>query len=150
MKKTKLLLGISILAILGLSLSGCGFYNVKGQSSAGFIKSKNVKSIKGVSKNYILAKYGVPSRKYNSNGYRNWSYCGKYTTNTTYLTFFHTKNVKSRCVIFKFRGNKVSIVSVKIYGKKNNVNTKTIKKNDNNVNKDNNNAKLDIAKSANN
>ena len=149
MKKAKLLLGISILAILGLSLSGCGLYNVKGQSSAGFIKSKNIEPITGVSKNYILAKYGVPSRKYNSNGYRNWSYCGKYTTNTTYLTFFHTKNVKSRCVIFKFRGNKVSRVSVKVYGKKNNVNKKTIEKNDNNVNKGSNYG-INAAKTTNN
>lgn len=149
MKKTKLLLGISILAILGLSLSGCGFYNVNGQSSAGFIKSKNVKSIKGVSKNYILAKYGVPSRKYNSSDFRDWSYCGKHTINTTYLTFFHAKNVESQCVIFKFRGNKVSRVSVKVYGKKNNVNKKTIEKNDNNVNKGSNYG-IDAAKTTNN
>ncbi len=149
MKKTKLLLGISVLAILGLSLSGCGLYNVKGQSSAGFIKSKNIEPITGVSKNYILAKYGVPSRKYNSSDFRDWSYCGKHITNTTYLTFFHSKNIESQCVIFEFRGNKVSRVSVKVYGKKNNVNTKTIEKNDNNVNKESN-ARIDAAKTTNN
>lgn len=115
-KKTFLVAAVAVL-VLSVSLAGCGFYGVRGQSTKGFIKQTAIKKIKpGASKNYVFAKFGKPSRKYNDNGVRDWTYCGNHKTDTTYLSLFHSASVKNKCVIFNFgRNGKLIKTQVKTY-----------------------------------
>ena len=121
-KKTFLIAALAVL-VLSVSLAGCGFYGVQGQSTAGFIKQTAIKKIKpGASKNYVFAKFGKPSRKYyltSSNAAnasiigRAWAYCGNHKTDTTYLSLFHSNSVKNQCVIFTF-GNDGKLVKTQV------------------------------------
>ena len=122
-KKTFLMAAAAVL-VLSVSLAGCGFYGVRGQSTAGFIKQTAIKKIKsGASKNYVFAKFGKPSRKYNVYDRktgdvinRAWAYCGNHKTDVTYLSLFHSNSVKNQCVIFNFgRNGKLVKTQVKTY-----------------------------------
>jgi outer membrane protein assembly factor BamE (lipoprotein component of BamABCDE complex) len=123
--KKKLFLVLA-LAVLTVSVAGCGFYGVQGQNTAGFINKNQVSKIKpGVSENYILARFGKPERvattmKSEPNGNElprtKWIYCGNHKNTTTFLTFFHTTSQKNQCVIFKFNhGGKLVKATVKNY-----------------------------------
>lgn len=116
--KKKLFLALA-LTVLTVSVAGCGIYGVRGQSTAGFINKNQISKIKpGVSKNYILARFGKPEEQNinNSNGNLEWTYCGNHKTNRTFLSVFHTTAQKNQCVTFTFneKGKLVKTV-VKTY-----------------------------------
>jgi outer membrane protein assembly factor BamE (lipoprotein component of BamABCDE complex) len=124
-KKTFLIAALAVL-VVSISVAGCGFYGVQGQSTAGFIKQTAIKKIKqGASKNYVFAKFGKPSIKYYiTDSYaandgiigRVWEYCGNHKTDTTYLSLFHSNSVKNQCVKFTFDNNgKLVKTQVKTY-----------------------------------
>jgi outer membrane protein assembly factor BamE (lipoprotein component of BamABCDE complex) len=115
-KKTFLIAALVVL-VLSVSLAGCGFYGVQGQSTAGFIKQTAIKKIKpGASKNYVFAKFGKPTIKYYiTDSYaandgiigRVWEYC---------QSLFHSNSVKNQCVKFTFDNNgKLAKTQVKTY-----------------------------------
>jgi len=110
--KSKLFILSALALIVAVSVSGCGLYNVNKTHSKGFINSRSIAGIKdGVSKNYILARFGKPSRKTENK----WIYCGKNVKNTGYLYIFNSKKVVNRCAFFTFDNGKLVKTGFKNY-----------------------------------
>jgi len=119
-KKSKLFMLFLLALVVTVTVSGCGLYNVNKTHSKRFINSKNIANVKtGVSENYILSKFGEPSRKtrpvLNNKVVTVWIYCGKKVKNAGYFYVFNSKKVVNRCASFTFWGNKLIKKSFKNY-----------------------------------
>ena len=110
MKAKKLipLFVLMVLSVVSLSLSGCGLFSVNTSHSGASVSSNKLQSVPlGSSQNYVLTKFGQPTRQTTmnlSNGKEDiWYYCWSRGSGGSFLFgTFNNEGSKTKCATFIF------------------------------------------------